>query len=101
MHALQWVAELRLDDMDFSLDSKAVMDAFNDVENNSTDFGNIIILCRQLFTNYFHDSKVKFSRRQVNRVAHELAQATRLETSSQLFDDVLPYIYDLFCNKMH
>lgn len=77
-HALQWVAELRLDGMDFSLNSKAVVDAFNDVDNNSIDFGNIIIHCRQLITNYFHDSKVQFSRRQVNRVAYELAQAAQL-----------------------
>jgi hypothetical protein len=37
---LQWMADLGLDRMDFSLDSKVIVDDFND--NN--DFGSIFFL---------------------------------------------------------
>lgn len=81
-HALQWVVDLRLDGMNFSLDSKVVVDAFNGASNDDTNFGSIIIHCRQLFINYFHNSKVEFSRRQINRVVHQLVKAVMLEAST-------------------
>jgi ribonuclease HI len=40
--ALQWVIDLGFDDMNFSLDSKVVVDAFNSGSNNNTEFGSII-----------------------------------------------------------
>jgi hypothetical protein len=90
-----------LDGVDFCLDSKIVVDAFHGAANTITDLGNIVVNCRQLFTSSFHDSKVEFSRRQANRVAHELAKVALLDAGSQTFDDVPPCIYDLFYNEMH
>lgn len=40
--ALQWVIDLGFDDMNFSLDSKVVVGAFNSGSNNNTEFGSII-----------------------------------------------------------
>jgi ribonuclease HI len=100
-HAMRWAAELCLDGVDFCLDSKVVVDEFNGAVNTITDLGSIVADCRQLFTSSFHNSKVEFSRRQANRVAHELAKAALLQAGSHTFDDVPPCIYDLFYNEMH
>lgn len=100
-HAIQWVAALHLDGVDFCLDSKVVVDEFHGVVNHATDLGSIVSHCRQMFTNFFHDSKVEYCRRQANKVVHELAHAALLEASFQTYDDVPPCIYDLVYNEMH
>jgi len=71
--ALQWVMELGLHNMDFSLDSKLVVDAVNRTARNYSDFGSVISHCRQLLNISLHNSKIEFSRRQANGVAHALA----------------------------
>lgn len=73
------------------------MDEFHGVANIAIDLGSISLHCRHMLTDYFHDSKVEYSWRQTNRVAH----AALFEVSSQTYDDVLPCIYDLVFNEMH
>jgi len=43
--ALQWVVELGLDNMDFSLDSKLVVDVVTSNNSSNTNFGSIISHC--------------------------------------------------------
>ena len=40
------------DNVDFILDSKTVVDAFNGRSNNIIEFGSIIQTCRQLFNTF-------------------------------------------------
>jgi hypothetical protein len=70
---LSWVAELGFDGMDFLLDYKIVVDAFNGGNKHNTKFDIIIQHCRQVFSSCCHNYVVEFSRRQANGVAHELA----------------------------
>jgi len=59
--ALQWVADMGFDDMNFTLDLKVMVDAFNGGRNDITEFESIIQHCRQLFGNSFHNSMIQFS----------------------------------------
>ncbi|XP_045829124.1 uncharacterized protein LOC123920841 [Trifolium pratense] len=52
---------------------------------NKTEFGSIIELCLRILAE-FDNCKVSFVRRQANRVAHELAQATRILASPQVYN---------------
>jgi len=40
--ALQWVAELGFDGIDFSLDFKIMIDAFNGGSKHNSEFGSVI-----------------------------------------------------------
>jgi len=53
-----------------------------------------------LFCHPFHNSMVEFSRRQANKIAHELAQEAPLNTCFNLFIDGPLCIYDLLSNEM-
>lgn len=92
--ALQWVAELSFDSTDFSMDSKIIIDAF----------GSIIRHFRKLFNTLFTNYKVQFSRKQANRVIHELATqhiyAASLKASTQLFIVVPACINNILSNEM-
>jgi hypothetical protein len=89
------MADLGLDMMNFSLDSKVIVDAFND--NN--DFGSIICHCKHLLRDSFNNSTLEFSRRQANGIANELAQGAPSEASSQLFIDVPPVLMTYYLMK--
>ena len=56
--ALQWVSELGLDSMNFSLDSKLVVDGMNSTNSSNTDFESVISHCRQLLSTQFTNSRV-------------------------------------------
>ncbi|XP_039682810.1 uncharacterized protein [Medicago truncatula] len=43
-YAIQWVHELRLQNVDFEVDSKRVADYFNRSNRDNTEFGNIFLL---------------------------------------------------------
>jgi len=68
-HAIRWVRELQLTNVDFELDAKKVVDYFNEGSNDISEFGAIVEECRRNFVTYFENSKVEFSRRQANEVA--------------------------------
>ena len=51
--ALQWVADLHYDHVDFVLDSKYVVEQFNSNLVDSSELGCIFPACRQLFGCYF------------------------------------------------
>jgi len=73
---LDWISNQQFDNVDFVLDCKKVVDCNHSSLDDSSEFGCIINACKHLLENRFQNSHVEFNRRQANRVAHELAQAT-------------------------
>ena len=72
-HAIQWVQELQLSNVDFEMDAKKVVDYFNKGRNDISEFGAGMDECTKNCIDYFENSKVEFSRRQTNTVTHALA----------------------------
>ncbi|XP_024628786.1 uncharacterized protein [Medicago truncatula] len=85
-HAIQWVHELLLTNVDFELDAKKVVDYFNRGNNDITEFGAIVEECRRSCNLYFENSKVEFSRRQANEVAHTLAREATFLANPHIFN---------------
>ena len=73
-HAIQWIYELQLINVDFEVDSKIVADFFNKGRGDITEFGSIIDSSIQFCNSCLTNSHVEFIRRQANKVAHELAK---------------------------
>jgi hypothetical protein len=73
-HAMYWVQSLQLRNVDFELDAKKVADYYNHGSSDISEFGAIIDDCRRCHNLFFENSKVEFSRRQANEVAHTLAR---------------------------
>lgn len=65
---------MQLDNVDFETDSKTTHDAFHSRKDNVSEFGQIISACQSLFNTHFTNSRVEFTRRQANEVAHTLAE---------------------------
>ena len=89
-HAIQWIRELQLSNVDFEMDANKVVDYFNKGKgrNDISEFGTIMDECRKNCNNYFENSKVEFSRRQANVVAHTLAREATSLASPHIFDNV-------------
>jgi hypothetical protein len=73
-HAIWWIHEFQLINVDFEVDSKIVADYFNKGLGDITEFGSIMDSIIQLCNSYLTNSYVEFIRRQANEVAHELAK---------------------------
>jgi len=71
--ALDWISNQQLDNVDFALDCKRVVDCANCSIDGNIEFGCIINGSKQMLADRFQNSHVEFNRRQANRVAHELA----------------------------
>ncbi|GAU34524.1 hypothetical protein TSUD_393980 [Trifolium subterraneum] len=74
LHALKWVEELQISDMDFEVDCKRVVDSLHSNKNHASDLCAIIIDCRRILATSLMNSHVKFIRRQANEAAHRLAR---------------------------
>ncbi|GAU49592.1 hypothetical protein TSUD_407630 [Trifolium subterraneum] len=88
LHALKWVEELQISDMDFEVDCKRVVDSLHSNKNHASDLGAIIIDCRRILATSLTNSHVKFIRRQANEAAHRLAKAAPLLASFHNFIDI-------------
>jgi ribonuclease HI len=66
-------------------DCLQAVQAINSRHKNNTEFGNIIVMCRNLLS-LNNNCKVSYVRRQVNRVVHDLAQATCFIASHQVYN---------------
>jgi len=80
--------------VDFRSDFKVTVDV--------SETGHILTASRQLFTTQFTNSKVEFSRRQVNEVAHTLAGVGTLSASPiiyYMYFDVLKNLLRMKCYK--
>lgn len=64
----------QFDNVDFVLDSKKVVDSFRTCVDNNGEFGCIMQARKWLFQINFQNSHAKLSRRQINRITHELVQ---------------------------
>jgi ribonuclease HI len=80
-HAIRWIHELQLSNVDFEVDSKRVADYFNNGREDVTEFGSIMDSSVQFCNIYLTNSHVEFIRRQTNEVAHALARAATSSTS--------------------
>lgn len=60
--------------MDFTLDSNLAVDTFYGDNNYKTEFGSIIQSSKQMFSLYFQNSMIEFSRRQAYGIAHVLVK---------------------------
>jgi ribonuclease HI len=74
LHALQWLRDLRKDNIDFVSDSKIVTEAFHRQRPDVTEFGQVMSVIRSLFTSSFTNSRVEFNRRQANAVAFSMGK---------------------------
>ncbi|XP_039685106.1 uncharacterized protein [Medicago truncatula] len=94
-HAIRWIHEIQLFNVDFEVDSKRVADYFNNGRGDVTEFGSIMDSSVQFRNTFLTNSHVEFIRRQANEVAHALAKAATSSTSFQVFDDIpaLSYPY--------
>jgi ribonuclease HI len=99
-HAIRWIHELQLINVDFEVDSKRVADYFNKGRGDVTEFGSIMDSSINFCSNYLTNSHVEFIRRQANEVAHALAKAATSSTSFQIFDDIPTCIIDLIFSEM-
>jgi len=99
-YALEWLSDMRFDNVDFALDSKTTEDAFNNCPPDVSEFGLIISVCRSLFDLNFTNSKVEFNRRQPKRVAHTLAGVAMLLASPTTYSYVPRCIEHLIINEM-
>jgi hypothetical protein len=97
---LDWIFNQQFDNVDFVLDCKKVADCVNSSLDDSSKFGCIITACKRLLVYRFQNSHVEFSRRQANKVAHELAQAALSNPSPHIIDDVPTCIWHILANEM-
>ena len=98
--ALDWISNQQFDNVDFVLDCKKVVDCVNSSLDDSSEFECIITACKQLLEDRFQNSHVEFNRRQANRVAHELTQATLSNPSPHIIDEVPTCIWHILPNEM-
>jgi len=99
-HAIQWLQDMRFDNIDFELDSKITRDAFHSCTVDVTEFGTIIGVCQHLFSSSFTNSRVEFIQRQANAAAHALTrEATSLASPTIYY--VIPHcIETIIINEM-
>ena len=76
---------MQFDNVDFETDSKTTHDAFHAHKDDVSEVGHIIAACQSLFTNQFTNSRVVFTTRQVNVVAHALAGEAILSASPAIY----------------
>jgi DNA primase large subunit len=100
LEALQWLHNADISNVYIEVDCLQVVQAINNKLRNNNEFGIIIELCRSLL-NMIQNCNVSYVRRQANRVAHELAQATRFNASPQVFEYCPPCIKTIIMNEMY
>jgi ribonuclease HI len=100
LESIKWLHSSHIEASYIETDCLHVVQSLNNRSNNNTEFGNIIASCCRLL-DLNQNCKVSYVRRQANRVAHELAQATRFIASPQFYDYCPPYIETIIMNEMH
>jgi ribonuclease HI len=80
-------------------DCLQAVQAINSRHANNTEFGSIIVMCRNLLF-LRNNCKVSYVRRQANQVAHSLAQAAHLTVGHQVYNYCPPCITTTIMNEM-
>ena len=99
-HAIRWIDDLQLINVDLEVDSKKVVDYFNKGGGDITKFGLIMDSTIQLCSSHLTNSQLEFIRSQVNEVTHKLAKATTSLPSFYIFDESPTCITDMINNEM-
>ena len=99
-HALQWITDMQFDYVDFKIDSKITRDVFHSRMTDVTEFGIIIVACRELFSSSFTKSRVEFIMRQANVRAHALAKEATSLDSPNIYYVIPNYIETIIINEM-
>ncbi|XP_045822258.1 uncharacterized protein LOC123915155 [Trifolium pratense] len=100
LHALKWVQELQLENVDFELDSKNVVAKFHSKARDISGLGYVIKDCQYIHNSHFRNSRVEFVRRQANEAAHVLANVASSLASFHIFIDVPSCIDFIIANEM-
>lgn len=87
-HAIQWLFDMCFNNVDFVVDSKTAVDAFNSNRTDVTKFGHISASCGGLYSSHLTNSSVEFNRRQANVVDYVLASETTLSARPNIYLDV-------------
>lgn len=98
--ALEWTRDLGLSNVVFELDAKLVVDKFHSNQADNTICGAIIRDCKELFSSYFINSVIEYTRKKANVVAHTLARVATNMANPQDFDDILFCIVNLIINEI-
>jgi len=80
-YALEWPSDMTFDNVDFSSDSKVIINAFHKNMIDVTETGCILSACRRFFSSQFTNSTVEFHRRQANVGVHTLVEVVPLLAS--------------------
>jgi len=99
-HAMEWLSHMLFDNVDFETDSKTTHDAFHAHKDDVSEFGHIITACQSLFTNQFTNSRVEFTKRQTNAVAHALTGEALLSVSPTVYFNTPRCINNVIFNEM-
>jgi ribonuclease HI len=100
LHAINWVHELELENVDFELDSKNVVTKFHSNKEDMSELGDVIRDCQRLHNSFFTNSRVEFIRRQANEVAHALARVATSLASFHIFIEIPTCIQHIIINEM-
>jgi ribonuclease HI len=100
LESIKWLHSSHIEASYIETDCLHVVQSLNNRSKNNTEFGNIIASCCRLL-DLNQNCKVSYVRRQANRVAHELAQATRFIAGPQFYDYCPPCIETIIMNEMH
>jgi ribonuclease HI len=98
--ALQWLSDMLLNNIDFELDSKITCDAFHFRRDDVSEFGHVIASCKALFSAFFINSRVEFTRRQANGAAHALAREATFLASPIIYYHIPSCIETIIINEM-
>jgi hypothetical protein len=98
LHAINWVNDLRLKNVDFELDSKNVVTKFHSSIEDMSELGGVIRYCQRLHDSFFTNSSVKFILRQAE-AAHALARVATSLTSFYIFIEISTCIHHII-NEM-
>jgi len=82
------------------MDCKITYDAFHSQKDNISEFGHIISACQSLFSTHFTNSRVEFSRRQVNAAAHALGGEATSLASPVIYFNIPRCINNIIFNEM-
>jgi len=98
--ALQWLSDMSFDNVDFELDSKVTCDAFLSHRDDISEFGHVIASCKALFSAFFTNSRIEFTRRQANAAAHVLAREAIFLSSPITYYHISSCINNIIINEM-
>lgn len=82
------------------LNSKCVVDSFNSNKLDESDFCAITEDCKYFFSPFFTNSTIKFIKRQVNEVVHNLVRVAMSLVSLHIFTDIPTSFHNLIVNEM-